>query len=125
VRRVAAVVLSALAIAVASTAFADDRGDRVDDSRQDVGAIQARDGSVAAQAVDAAIFGAQAGEASTGACRGPASRPAETGCQGGALDGYRLARDIDWSAVGPSTDDFATDETLRLQGARLIATYRF
>lgn len=55
--------------------------------------------------------------------------PTSSGSRGCGDDKSRprnLTRRIDWSSVGPSTEDFASsDEGLRLQGARLIGKYRF
>jgi hypothetical protein len=125
--RVAAIALSAFAIvAVAATAFAEDRGARVDDSPQADRAIQIAD-SGAARADDGLVAGAQSRSPAPGPCR---ERTLTTSvaeiCQAGGRNTYSLKRSIDWSAVGPSTDDFAPDEdNLRLVGARLVGTFRF
>ncbi len=120
---VAAIALSALAItAAASTAFAEDRSAKVDDSRQTDTGPYAAESSVAARTDDAAISHVEGRTMSLDACREQATSAAQS-CDSSQR---RLVRRIDWSAVGPSTDDFAsTDETLRLQGARLVATYKF
>lgn len=126
--RVAAIALCALAIAVvAPTAFAEDRGARVDGNQQADGLIQTADVSNAARADDAPVVSAEGRAPSPGACRERTlTASVAEGCHANRPTTSGLKRSIDWRAVGPSTDDFAPNEdSLRLVGARLVGSFRF
>jgi hypothetical protein len=128
VYRVAVVALSALVItAAAPSAFAEDRGARVDDSHHTDGAILKSEFLATVQAQGSVSSGAEKGAPSFIACRGPSpTSPVVEGCQATRQNTSSLTRSIDWSEVGPSTDDFArTDDAVRLVGARVVAIYRF
>ncbi len=113
-------ILSVLAMAAASTALAETPGANDADARDERGTvvkILASETSGHASAADAAA-------STSAACSStPASR--ET-CGGDTRVGYDLKLRQDWSRAGPSPDDFAPlDDTWRMQGARLVATYKF
>lgn len=116
-----ATALFALALAaVTPAALAEDRASDAGDRGQTGGQPRQTDLSSAAQADNT---NAQGSAGSQRECR---ELSATGDCQAGATRRYRLIRDIDWTSVGPSADDFAVPEdNLRLVGARLVGIYKF
>jgi hypothetical protein len=121
--------VSSLAFAAgASAALAEDRpaaGGYLSDGREAGERLlvsETADNHDAADGTGTADAKAGAGAGVCGEAAQAASRFG--GC--GKTRPHNLTRRIDWSSVGPSTDDFASsDDGLRLQGARLIGKYRF
>jgi hypothetical protein len=125
VHSLAAAFLSILAMAAAPMAIAADRNASVDESHKPVSESSGADGGATARDDGAEGSSLDSRALSAGVCAGAASA-VEQGCNGDRGDDYVRIRGIDWSSVGPSTDDFApVDDTLRLQGARLVGKYRF